>query len=233
MLVSGKVGSTRRGNNEMMTETDHRSEPMLVVLTGGVASGKTSVSDRLAYKGAPVIDTDVIAREVVSPGSPGLDRVVETFGADILDESGALDRRSLRERVFARPQQRRRLERILHPLIEKEARRQIARFQSADYVVLVVPLLVESGLFEDADRVVVVDVPESLQIRRLLARDGVEREQAEAMLAAQASRAERLAVADEIIENSGTLEGLRQASDALHERLVALSRRRRCSPDKP
>ncbi|MDZ7789821.1 MAG: dephospho-CoA kinase [Xanthomonadales bacterium] len=216
-----------------MTETDHRSEPMLVVLTGGVASGKTSVSDRLAYKGAPVIDTDVIAREVVSPGSPGLDRVVETFGADILDESGALDRRSLRERVFARPQQRRRLERILHPLIEKEARRQIARFQSADYVVLVVPLLVESGLFEDADRVVVVDVPESLQIRRLLARDGVEREQAEAMLAAQASRAERLAVADEVIENSGTLEGLRQASDALHERLVALSRRRRCSPDKP
>lgn len=217
----------------MMTETDHRSEPMLVVLTGGVASGKTTVSDRLAHSGAPVIDTDVIAREVVSPGSPGLDRIVETFGADILDESGSLDRRSLREQVFARPRQRRRLERILHPLIEKEARRQIARFQSADYVVLVVPLLVESGLFEDADRVVVVDVPESLQIRRLLARDGVEREKAEAMLAAQASRAERLAVADEVIENTGTLEGLGQASDALHKRLVALSRRRRCSPDEP
>lgn len=216
-----------------MTDTDKRDGPMLVVLTGGVASGKTSVSDRLADKGAPVIDTDVIAREVVAPGSPGLDLVVEAFGPDILDDFGALDRRRLRERVFARPEQRRRLERILHPLIENEARRRIARFPSADYVVLVVPLLVESGLFEDADRVVVVDVPESIQIRRLLTRDGVERDHAEAMLAAQASRAERLAVADEVIDNSGTLEGLVQASDALHDRLVALSRRRRSSPRKP
>lgn len=217
----------------MMSRTDSRNGPLLVALTGGVASGKTSVSDRLAKKGTPVIDTDLIAREVVSPGSPGLDRIVEAFGTEVLDDSGTLDRRSLRERVFAEPEQRRRLERILHPLIEKEARRRIARFRSADYVLLVVPLLVESGLFEDADLVVVVDVPEALQVHRLLARDGVDRRQAEAMLASQASRAERLAAADEVIDNSGSLEDLARASDALHERLVALSRRRRPCPGKP
>ncbi|WP_376690982.1 dephospho-CoA kinase [Wenzhouxiangella sp. EGI_FJ10409] len=209
-----------------MNETDKHNRPLLVALTGGVASGKTSVSDRLAEKGVPVIDTDLIARDVVSPGHPGLERVVEAFGSEILDESGALDRRRLRERVFARPEQRQRLESILHPLIEEDARRQIAGHESADYVVLVVPLLVESGLFEDADLVVVVDVPESIQVRRLLERDGVDQEQAEAMLAAQASRAERLAIADEVIDNSGSLAALMQASDALHDRLRLLSRRR-------
>lgn len=199
---------------------------MLVALTGGVASGKTSVSDRLAAQGVPVVDTDLIARQVVAPGSPGLDRVVEAFGPDILDASGDLDRRALRERIFARPELRERLEAILHPLIETEARRQVAAHHQADYVVLVVPLLVESGLFTDADRVVVVDVPETVQIDRLLERDNVDHHQAESMLAAQASRSDRLAAATDVLDNSGSIEDLMQATDRLHGKLMRLSRHR-------
>ncbi|RFF28244.1 MULTISPECIES: dephospho-CoA kinase [unclassified Wenzhouxiangella] len=216
--------------------TDHTGEqarPLLVALTGGVASGKTSVSDRLSEKGVPVVDTDLLAREAVAPGSPGLSAVVDAFGPEILDEAGSLDRRALRERIFAHPEQRETLEAILHPLIEREARRQIERHEDADYVVLVVPLLIESGLFKDADRIVVVDVPESVQIERLLERDGVEPEQAEAMLSAQASRSERLAVATDVIDNSGSFDELVQATDELHERLGALSRRRSRSPRRP
>lgn len=210
----------------VMTRQEDRSGPLLVALTGGVASGKTSVSDRLAARGVPVVDTDLIARQVVAPGREGLEEVVDAFGPEVLDPSGALDRRALRERVFADPRQRERLEAILHPLIEDEARRQIERHLEADFVVLVVPLLVESGLFRDADRIVVVDLPESMQIERLVERDGVDRRQAEAMLAAQAKRDDRLAVATDVIENTGSMEDLEQATDDLHDRLTELSRRR-------
>lgn len=209
-----------------MNQPDQHDPPLLVALTGGVASGKTSVSNRLAENGAPVVDTDLIAREVIAPGSDGLDQLVEEFGPEILDDDGTLDRRMMRERIFEQPLQRERLEAVLHPLIEREARRRIAQHQDADYVVLVVPLLVESGLFGDADRVVVVDVPESIQIQRLLERDGIDRAMAESMLSAQATREKRLASADEVIDNSGSLKELRQAIDELHERLTALSRRR-------
>lgn len=205
---------------------DLRAGPLLVALTGGVASGKTSVSDRLADKGVPVVDTDLIARQVVAPGSPGLQEVVDAFGPEILGPSGALDRGAMRERVFAEARQREKLEAILHPLIENEARKQIARHRAADYVVLVVPLLVESGLFTDADRIVVVDLPESLQIERLVERDGVDRRQARAMMAAQAKRGDRLAVATDVIENTGSRQELEQAIDDLHRRLTELSRRR-------
>lgn len=216
-----------------MNQQDERDRPMLVALTGGVASGKTSVSDRLAERGVPVVDTDLIARQLVAPGSEGLARIEEAFGPEVLDDSGALDRRTMRERVFADTRQREKLEAILHPMIENEARRRIARHDDADYVVLVVPLLVESGLFGDADRIVVVDVPRSVQLERLLERDGVERSQAESMLSAQAERSERLAVADDVIDNSGSLDELMQATDELHGRLAALSRRRPRSPRRP
>jgi len=209
-----------------MTHHNDSARPLLVALTGGVASGKTSVSKRLAEQGVPIVDTDLIARQVVAPGADGLNRLVDAFGPEILDASGALDRSRMREQVFAQPQRRETLESILHPLIESEVRRQIAQHDSADYLVLVVPLLVESGLFEDVDRIVVVDAPRSIQIRRLLERDRVDRDQAEAILSAQASRSERLAVADEVIDNRGSLEELVQATDELHERLSALSRRR-------
>lgn len=184
-----------------------RQRPKVVVLTGGIASGKTAVSDAFARLGAPVIDTDVLARELVEPGSPALQAIARKFGQHLFQPDGALDRRALRERIFSDDDARRQLEGILHPRIADEARRRIERID-APYAILVVPLLVESGLFGDADEVVVVDVPEDVQIERLMARDDSTREQAEAALAAQASRRERLARADHVIDNTGSLEQL-------------------------
>jgi dephospho-CoA kinase len=195
-----------------MGERDNR--PMIVALTGGIASGKTAVSDRFANLGVPVIDTDRIARDVVAPDSEGLAAVREEFGAEVVDD-GVLDRAALRERIFADAEARGRLEAILHPRIADEARRRIAEVD-APYAILVVPLLVESGLFEDADRVLVVDVPERTQVERLEARDGMSREQAEAALAAQASREQRLARADDVIVNTGSLDDLAAEVDRLH-----------------
>jgi len=166
-----------------------------------------------------VIDTDVIAREVVAPGSEGLGAVREAFGDEVLDESGGLDRKAMRERVYADPEERKRLEAIVHPLVQDEARRQIREAVAGPdrppYVLLVVPLLIESGLFSDADRVLVVDVPEQTQIDRLVARDGIPRQQAESILAAQTSRSKRLARADDTIDNTGSLAELDAAVEEL------------------
>jgi dephospho-CoA kinase len=195
-------------------------QPLVVALTGGIASGKTAVSDRLAALGAKIIDTDLIARELVEPGAQGLEGIVRHFGAGILDAEGRLDRASMRERAFADPAQRRQLEDILHPLIEKTVRERIKAVTQAPYIVLVVPLLVESGLFGDADRVVVVDVPEKVQIERLLARDGISEDQARAILSAQVTREERLERADEVIDNSGSPADLDREVHELHQRLI-------------
>lgn len=208
--------------------TDRRG-PLLVALTGGVASGKTAVSDHLSALGVPIVDTDRIARDVVAPDTPGLAAVASAFGEAVVDASGALDRRGLRQVVFQDSEARERLESILHPLIEREARRQIARHSEADYVVVVVPLLIETGLFGDADRVVVVDVAEDVQIQRLVERDGIDCRQARAMLDAQASRQERLDRATDVIDNNGDLAQLERAVDALHNDLVAVSRHRNSS----
>jgi len=179
----------------------------VVALTGGIASGKTAVSDAFAALGAPVVDTDVIAREVVAPGSAGLERVRREFGNGVIAADGSLDRAALRGVIFSDRDARARLEAILHPLIEREARDRLEKV-NAPYAVLVVPLLVETGLFRDAERVLVVDVPEEVQIQRLAARDGVERARAEAALSAQVSREQRLRHADDVIENTSTLEAL-------------------------
>ncbi|MGK7295800.1 MAG: dephospho-CoA kinase [Candidatus Wenzhouxiangella sp. M2_3B_020] len=192
---------------------DRTKPTMVVALTGGIASGKTAVSDRFAELGAPVIDTDVIARAVVEPGSEGLAEIEREFGREVLDGE-SLDRAALRRRIFDDSGARNRLERILHPRIAAEAERRIAGLD-APYAVLVVPLLVESGLFGDADRVLVVDVPESVQIERLTARDGVDRDDAEAALRAQADRDERLARADDVVVNTGSLDRLRAEVDRL------------------
>ena len=186
----------------------------IVALTGGIASGKTAVSDAFVALGVPVVDTDVIARRVVAPGSEGLQALVAEFGEEFLTEDGALDRNKLREIIFMESESRERLEAILHPRIAAEARRQIESLETP-YAILVAPLLVETGVFEDADRVLVVDVPESVQIERLSYRDGASEEQARAALAAQASRQERLARADDVIENTGSLAGLQGKVRAL------------------
>jgi dephospho-CoA kinase len=193
-----------------------------VALTGGIASGKTTVADLFATLGVPVIDTDVIAREVVEPGQPALTQVVETFGPEVLGSDGRLDRRRLRERIFADPGARRRLEAILHPAIRAEMERQ-SPAADGPYQMLVIPLLTEGKRRDHVDRVLLVDTPEELQIQRLMARDGVSHAQAQASLNAQATRAERLAMADDVVRNTGRPEDLRDAVAALHAKYLQLA----------
>lgn len=195
----------------------------VVGLTGGIASGKTAVSDRFAGLGVPIIDTDLIARALVEPGQPVLQEVVQAFGDDILDEGGALRRRKLREIIFSDPKKQDKLERILHPAIRAEARRQVEEAEF-DYCMVVIPLLAESGHFGWLDRILVVDVPESTQVERLVSRDGVTEEQALASLAAQASRQARLILADDVIDNSGDVNALDEAVSRLHRKYLELSR---------
>ncbi|MFW5815859.1 MAG: dephospho-CoA kinase [Wenzhouxiangella sp.] len=192
----------------------------VVVLTGGIASGKTAVSDLLAARGVPVIDTDEIAREVVAPQTPGLEAVRQAFGPGVLDRDGALDRKALGARVFADTQARKRLEDILHPLIEAAAIDRIRRLPPTPFCLLVVPLLVETGLFADADLVIVVDVPQELQRQRLKAREHIDDELIDRILAAQAERATRLARADRVIVNTGSLTELEHQVAQLHKELV-------------
>jgi dephospho-CoA kinase len=202
--------------------------PFRVALTGGIASGKSTVADLFAELGVPVIDTDVIAREVVEPGQPALAQVVETFG-EVLGSDGRLDRRRLRERIFADPEAKRRLEAILHPAIRAEMERQ-SRAADGAYQMLVIPLLTEGKRRDHVDRVLLVDAPEELQIQRLMGRDGVSHEQAQASLNAQATRAERLAMADDVVRNTGRPEDLRDAVAALHAQYLQLTASPPASP---
>jgi dephospho-CoA kinase len=192
-----------------------------VVLTGGIASGKTAVSDGFRHLGVPVIDTDVIARELVEPGQPALEQIAEIFGTDILNSTGGLDRRKMRNAIFSSAEMKSRLEALLHPLIAAEVLRRIEHV-SAPYCVLVIPLYAESRSYRWIDRVLVVDVNEEQQIKRVMSRDNIVREKAEAILNAQASRQERLALADDIIENDGTLGDLERKVDALHKKYSSL-----------
>jgi len=198
---------------------------LLIGLTGGIASGKTLVSDRFAFHGVPVVDADLLAREVVAPGSRGLNALITHFGTAILTPKGELDRAALRRLIFAHPPDREIVDTTLHPLIRELSERRIGEAQAAghSYAVYAVPLLVETGQEGRFDRVLVVDVPESVQLERLLARDGSSEEQARAILAAQATRAARLAVADDVIVNDGTLETTLAEVDELHARYTALA----------
>jgi dephospho-CoA kinase len=196
--------------------------PFRVALTGGIASGKTTVAGLFAELGVALIDTDVIAREVVEPGQPALAAIVRGFGPEVLDADGCLDRRRMRERIFADPAVKQRLEAILHPAIRAEMERQ-SRVAGGPYQILVIPLLAEGRRRDHVDRVLLVDVPEALQVERLVSRDGVSREQAQASLNAQATRAERLAIADDVIQNSGRVDELKQQVRALHEKYLQLA----------
>jgi dephospho-CoA kinase len=196
--------------------------PFRVALTGGIASGKSTVADLFAERGVPVIDTDVIAREVVEPGQPALAEVVAAFGPDVLGADGRLDRRRLREIIFADTGARRRLESILHPAIRAEMELQ-SQASSSAYQLLVIPLLTEGGRRDHVDRVLLVDVPESVQVERLMQRDSVSRAQAAASLGAQATRAARLAIADDVIENTGGTGDLEARVAELHGRYLALA----------
>ena len=183
-------------------------------LTGGIASGKSTVAELFAARGVTVLDTDRIAREVVEPGQPALAALVQALGSDILSEDGRLDRALLRRRIFADPAARRAVEDILHPAILEELGRQSV-VAPGPYQVLVVPLLVEGDRAGLVDRVLVVDCPEELQVERLMNRDGETRKGALAMLAAQVSRRERLAAADDVIVNDGPAGDLERQVEGL------------------
>jgi len=192
-------------------------------LTGGIASGKTTVANLFSARGAAVLDSDAIAREVVEPGSHGLAALVAAQGGGILDDEGRLDRAELRRRIFADAATRREVESILHPEIARELERQ-ASITPGPYQVLVIPLLVEAGLGHIVDRVLVVDCPEEEQVRRLMARDGASREEAMRMLESQATRERRLAAADDVIDNAGAAQDLAARVAGLDRRYRELAR---------
>jgi dephospho-CoA kinase len=195
----------------------------IIGLTGGIGSGKSTVARRLASLGAPVIDADLLARELVAPGQPALAEIVQAFGPEIVTASGALDRPTLRQRIFSHPTERRRLESILHPRIRTAMQAQLRTFD-VPYAVLMIPLLLETGQQNMCHRVLVVDVPEWLQIERVSRRDGHTIEDVRAVLRTQCSREQRLAAADDLIDNSKDLAHLIAQTDALHQQYLSLAR---------
>ncbi|MEJ0085367.1 MAG: dephospho-CoA kinase [Pseudomonadota bacterium] len=192
-------------------------------LTGGIACGKTTVANLFAALGATLVDTDMLAREVVAPGTTLLAKIVEHFGAAVCAADGSLDRRALRARIFSSPAERRWLEELTHPAI-RELTDGRSKARKGSYVMVAIPLLVETGGAQRFDRVLVVDCEPELQLARLQARDGTPRAEAERMLAAQATRAERLAVADDVVSNNGDVAALRDQVERLHRQYVAASR---------
>lgn len=201
----------------------------VVGLTGGIGSGKSAASDAFAQHGITVVDADLAARVVVAPGAPALAAIAAHFGPQLLRADGSLDRAALRQIVFAAPEERHWLERLTHPLIRAEIQRQLAASQSA-YTLLVSPLLFESDQHLLADRTLVIDVPEAVQVERASQRDGVDSQQITAIIQAQLPRVKRLQNADDIIENSGDLALLRQHVATLHQRYLALAGAGRPAP---
>ena len=194
-------------------------------LTGGIASGKSALEKAFAAHGVVVADADLIARQVVAPGEPALAAVVEHFGTDVLQADGQLDRAALRVRVFGDPDQRGALEAILHPAIRARLEA-ICRAAPGPYAIAMVPLLTEGGgraAYPWLHRILVVDTPAAVQKARLMQRDGIDATLADQVMAAQASRAQRLALADDIVVNDGDIHHLQHAADALHLRYLALA----------
>jgi dephospho-CoA kinase len=195
-----------------------------VGLTGGIASGKSAVADELAARGAIIIDADVLAREVVEPGTPALAAIIDRFGPQLLSD-GQLDRTRLAQIVFADPLARRDLERIVHPAVRARAADLERAAGRAAVVVHVIPLLVETGQQEDFDLVVTVDIDPETQIKRLIARNGYTRAEAESRIAAQASREDRRIAADVVLDNTGSVAQLREQIDALWAELSSAGAR--------
>lgn len=194
----------------------------IVGLTGGIGSGKSVVSSILEEKGITVVDADVVAREVVEPGTEALKQIEEHFGSGILQANGSLNRAELRKQVFTAPEERKWLEQLLHPIIRDETVRQL-KLSCTAYTILSSPLLLETDQHLLTEYIVVVDVPEKVQLERTIQRDNNSEEQVRAIIAAQINREERLNKADSVISNSGSLDDLKRSTDQLHEKLLLLA----------
>jgi len=206
--------------------TRHGAGRFSIGLTGGIGSGKSAVADMFAARGAAIIDTDVLAHRLTAPGGDAIEAIRAAFGDDFITADGAMDRARMRNHVFAAPDEKRRLEAILHPRIRAETERAAAELPG-DYVMFVVPLLIESGAWrERVDRILVVDCPEELQVARVMRRSGLTEPQVRAIMAAQVSRATRLAAADDVIRNDADLAALVPQVEQLHARYLSL-----CSDD--
>ncbi|HFQ5375284.1 TPA: dephospho-CoA kinase [Vibrio vulnificus] len=200
---------------------------LVIGLTGGIASGKTTVANLFQQHFAiDIVDADIVARQVVAPGNAGLAAIVDHFGADILTREGELDRGQLRQRIFAHAEEKQWLNALLHPMIRRKMIEDLAQV-SSPYALLVVPLLVENQLQTLCDRVLVVDVEEKTQLQRTMDRDGVDEQQVRAILKAQASRHERLALADDVIKNESKDQDLLQQITDLHQKYLAMSKQNR------
>ncbi|HZD19304.1 MAG TPA: dephospho-CoA kinase [Burkholderiales bacterium] len=196
---------------------------LVVGLTGGIGSGKSAAAREFEALGAAVVDTDAIAHELTAPGGAALEHIKALFGEAFIAPSGAMDREAMRSRVFNDPPAKRALEALLHPMIRTQAERRIAAAR-APYVIYVVPLLLESGDYRSrVDRVLVVDAPEALQLERVRSRSGLPEREVRGIMAQQASRAARLAAADDLIDNSGALDALRAQVAALHARYLTMA----------
>lgn len=199
------------------------NRPLVIGVTGGIGSGKSTVCALFAELGVPFIDTDEVAREVVLPGSDGLAAVVAEFGSGVLQPDGQLDRAALRQIVFADPTLRRKLEGLLHPRIRARVRARIDALD-APYCLVGIPLLADRASQGYLDRVLVVECPEELQITRVMARDNLKREEVVTIMATQPSRTQRLSLADEIIENVGDLPAIRGEVGRLHRHYLEIAR---------
>ena len=199
----------------------------LIGLTGGIGSGKTAVSNLFAQLGAGIVDTDLIAHQITAPGGKAIPLIRDHFGAEFIDNGGALDRAKMRSLVFQNLEAKKALEAITHPLIRQETLRQVGQLADAGapYLLLVVPLLIESGTWIDQiDYLVVVDCPEETQIQRVMHRSNLSRTEVEAILKAQTSRQERLAIANAVIDNQGKLSELKAAVQELHQKILGIKK---------
>ncbi len=201
-----------------------KSKVFCIGLTGGIGSGKSTVADRFAQLGAAIIDTDVIAHELTGPDGRAMPAIIACFGSDIANSAGAMDRAAMRSRVFSDPEARRKLEAILHPMIRAESALRLQAV-TAPYALLVVPLLVENlaSYQHLLNRIAVVDCEEPQQLARIASRSGLSLQQAKSILAAQASQASRLQIADDVIENRGDLTGLDDQIQRLHQKYLTLA----------
>jgi len=197
---------------------------LVVGLTGGIGSGKSAAADEFAKLGATIVDTDAIAHQLTGPDGLAVPEIRKIFGEKAIGPDGAMDRKKMRDHVFARPEEKKKLEALLHPLIREESRRRIAA-ASGPYVVHVVPLLIESPDYRSrVDRVLVVDAPEEIRVARVQARSGLSPDEVRAIIRAQAPGAERLAAADDVIDNGGDRDALRNRVAALHQKYLQFAR---------